>query len=96
VSLSEDVSALEPVSDGAFVGNDDRLDLDDALRSLAPGERVCVSLCYGAGFSHTEAAAALNAPLGTVKSHVKRGLDKLKARLAPAGKSLGLEANGHG
>jgi RNA polymerase sigma-70 factor (ECF subfamily) len=96
VSLSENVSDLESASDRAFVGSDDRLDLDDALRSLAPGERVCVSLCYGAGFSHAEAAAALNAPLGTVKSHVKRGLDKLKARLAPAGRSLGLEANGHG
>ncbi|MBW8858336.1 MAG: RNA polymerase subunit sigma-70, partial [Caulobacter sp.] len=34
-------------------------------------------------WSHTEAAEALNIPLGTVKSHVKRGLDKLRARMAP-------------
>jgi len=60
-----------------------RIDLDDAMKSLSPAERVCVSLCYGAGLSHAEAAAALNTPLGTVKSHVKRGLDKLRARLAP-------------
>ncbi len=59
-----------------------RLDLDGALASLSPTERLCVSLCYGAGLSHAEAAAALKAPLGTVKSHVKRGLDKLKQRLA--------------
>ena len=58
-----------------------RIDLDEALASLSEIERLCVSLCYGAGFSHAEAAAALNAPLGTVKSHVKRGLDKLKSRL---------------
>jgi RNA polymerase sigma-70 factor (ECF subfamily) len=64
-------------------GADARIDLDDALKSLSPAERVCVSLCYGAGLSHAEAAAALNAPLGTVKSHVKRGLDKLRSRLSP-------------
>ena len=60
-----------------------RLDLDGALATLTPTERLCVSLCYGAGLSHSEAAAALKTPLGTVKSHVKRGLDKLKLRLAP-------------
>jgi RNA polymerase sigma factor (sigma-70 family) len=61
----------------------DRIDLEGALNSLPRIERVCVSLCYGAGFSHAEAALALNLPLGTVKSHVKRGLDRLRARLAP-------------
>jgi len=60
-----------------------RIDLDEALKSLPDSERLCVSLCYGAGLSHAEAAAALNAPLGTVKSHVKRGLDRLRQRLSP-------------
>jgi RNA polymerase sigma-70 factor (ECF subfamily) len=64
-------------------GPDDRIDLDEALRRLSQAERLCISLCYGAGLSHAEAAEALNAPLGTVKSHVKRGLDKLRTRLAP-------------
>jgi RNA polymerase sigma-70 factor (ECF subfamily) len=59
-----------------------RIDLDAALNTLSDAERLCVSLCYGGGLSHAEAADALNAPLGTVKSHVKRGLDKLRARLA--------------
>ena len=61
----------------------DRLDLDEALKRLSPAERLCVSLCHGADWSHAEAAEALNIPLGTVKSHVKRGLDKLRARLVP-------------
>ena len=61
-----------------------RIDLDDALKTLAPAERLCVTLCYGAGLSHGEAAEHLQIPLGTVKSHVKRGLDKLRTRLAPA------------
>ena len=66
-------------------GADARIDLDDAMKSLSEPERVCVSLCYGVGLSHAEAALALNAPLGTVKSHVKRGLDKLRSRLSPDG-----------
>ena len=75
-----------------------RIDLDEALKTLSPAERMCVSLCYGAGVSHAEAAEALNAPLGTVKSHVKRGLDKLRLRLAPPEGATGEPAGskGHG
>ena len=75
---------------------DGRIDLDGALRALGPGERLCVTLCYGAGVSHAEAAEALNLPLGTVKSHVKRGLEKLRTRLAqPANAGLqGKRGNG--
>jgi RNA polymerase sigma factor (sigma-70 family) len=62
-----------------------RIDLDEGLKSLGMAERLCVTMCYGAGLSHGDAAEALNLPLGTVKSHVKRGLEKLRARLAPAG-----------
>jgi RNA polymerase sigma factor (sigma-70 family) len=60
-----------------------KMDLDAALAQLSTAERLCVSLCSGAGLSHPEAAEALNLPLGTVKSHVKRGLDKLRRLLAP-------------
>lgn len=82
--------AAEAEGDGPVAPTADatgKIDLDDALRALAPAERICVSMCYGAGLSHAEAADALNLPLGTVKSHVKRGLDKLRARLAPAEKA---------
>ncbi len=84
---------LDPVADGEDAADAmsegegqaaQRLDLDSALNTLAPMERLCVSLCYGAGLSHTETANTLNVPLGTVKSHVKRGMDKLKQRLVPA------------
>lgn len=61
-------------------------DLDTALACLPPGERACVALCYGGGFSHAEAADALKLPPATVKSHLGRGLDRLRRRLtAPRG-----------
>ncbi len=75
----EEVEADQPVEVMAAIGH--RVDLDEALKSLSEEERLCVSLCHGAGFSHSEIAAALKMPLGTVKSHVKRGLDRLRTRL---------------
>jgi RNA polymerase sigma-70 factor (ECF subfamily) len=74
----EDEAAAEVKGDADAV-----IDLDGALKQLSAAERLCVSLCFGAGLSHAEAAESLNLPLGTVKSHVKRGLDKLRSRLAP-------------
>lgn len=78
VAETEDESRIEVRSDA-----DAAIDLDGALKELSAAERLCVSLCFGAGLSHAEAAESLNLPLGTVKSHVKRGLEKLRARLAP-------------
>jgi RNA polymerase sigma-70 factor (ECF subfamily) len=83
------LSALAADGDGEEIevasrDAESRIDLDEGLKTLSAAERLCVSMCYGAGLSHGEAADALNLPLGTVKSHVKRGLEKLRARLAPA------------
>ena len=74
----------------------DRIDLDEGLKALSAAERMCVTLCYGTGMSHGEAADALNLPLGTVKSHVKRGLEKLRTRLAPGDGAVleGRQGNG--
>ena len=84
--LTEAPEEEAPVRSDGPAATADRLDLDEALKALSKAERLCVSLCYGADWSHAEAAEALNIPLGTVKSHVKRGLDKLRARMAaPSG-----------
>lgn len=72
-----------------------RMDLDEALQALSEVERMCVSLCHGAGFTHPEIAGALKLPLGTVKSHVKRGLDKLRQRLDQPGGDRKLENVAH-
>jgi RNA polymerase sigma-70 factor (ECF subfamily) len=62
----------------------DRLALEAALGDLPPDQRACVTLCLGQGWSHGEAAQALNLPLGTVKSHVNRGRERLLAVLGEA------------
>jgi RNA polymerase sigma factor (sigma-70 family) len=58
-----------------------RLDLERAMARLSAEERAALTLCYALGHSHGEAAEILCLPLGTVKSHVLRGREKLKAML---------------
>jgi RNA polymerase sigma factor (sigma-70 family) len=89
-------TASEDEADTGSGDADHRIDLDEALKVLSKAERLCVSMCYGAGLSHGEAAEALNLPLGTVKSHVKRGLEKLRARLAPDGGAVVEGRRGNG
>jgi len=62
---------------------DEIIDLERALEILAAAEQVCISLCHGAGLSHREIADELQMPVGTVKSHISRGLIKLRSVLIP-------------
>ena len=50
------------------------------LFAYAP-ESAALTMCFALGLSNTEAAEALDMPLGTLKSHVLRGREKLKAIL---------------
>lgn len=61
-----------------------RLALEAALAGLPLEQRAAVALCLGGEFSHAEAAAALELPLGTVKSHVTRGRARLLQVLGDA------------
>ena len=58
-----------------------RLDMATALARLKPEERAAITLCLSEGMSHPEAAHVLDMPIGTVKSHIARGREKLKASL---------------
>jgi RNA polymerase sigma factor (sigma-70 family) len=59
-----------------------RQDLMHALNLLPLHERSAVLLCCQQGLSHDEAAKVLDIPLGTVKTNVLRGREKLKKTLA--------------
>jgi RNA polymerase sigma factor (sigma-70 family) len=60
----------------------EQIDLDRALERLSAAERLCVVLAYSEGMSHSEISAASGLPLGTVKSHVRRGAERLRSLLA--------------
>jgi RNA polymerase sigma-70 factor (ECF subfamily) len=57
-------------------------DLAGALRQLSPDEQLAIHLGYQQGLSHSEIAALLDWPVGTVKTHLTRGKEKLRQLLA--------------
>jgi RNA polymerase sigma factor (sigma-70 family) len=59
-----------------------RMDMDRALAVLSDDERAAIVQCYHNDLSHEEAAKVLNCPIGTVKTHILRAKQKMKARLA--------------
>jgi RNA polymerase sigma-70 factor, ECF subfamily len=65
-----------------------RLALQAALGALTPGEREAIETTFFGGLTHAEAAARLNQPLGTIKTRIRSGLNKLRHMLtADAGKT---------
>jgi RNA polymerase sigma-70 factor (ECF subfamily) len=81
IPLDRDEAAQATVPSPAPAA-DLRHDLADALRLLSPDEQAAVHLCYQQGLSHSEIAAVLDWPLGTVKTHLARGKEKLRQLLA--------------
>jgi RNA polymerase sigma-70 factor (ECF subfamily) len=64
------------------------IDLQRAMAVLTDAERAAIVQCYHNDLSHEEAAFVLGCPVGTVKTHILRAKQKLKARLgawAPEG-----------
>lgn len=58
-----------------------RVDLERALALLSAPERLCVTLNHGEGLSHGDIVAMTGLALGTVKSHIQRGSDKMRRYL---------------
>ncbi len=57
-------------------------DVEAAMQTLSAGQQLEIRLCYEDGFSHEEAATFMGIPLGTVKTHIARGKQKLQTLLA--------------
>lgn len=63
---------------------DDRRDVIEALRDIAPRQRDCLVLRYFHELGIDDIAETLGVSRNSVKTHLRRGLDALEARLARA------------
>src|SRR5437867_3867 len=57
--------------------------LKSALDELPPSQREALSLAFLDDFTHEQVAAELGLPLGTAKTRIRAGLQKLRAALGP-------------
>jgi RNA polymerase sigma-70 factor, ECF subfamily len=54
-----------------------------SLDELPAPQRLCLELAYFGGLSQSEIAERLSEPLGTVKTRMRAGMDKLRSSLKP-------------
>ena len=87
----ERLPALESIPDDFDVASENERDLDRewradqaraVLRELPPAQRKMLELSLLHGRTHDEIARETETPLGTVKSHIRRGLQRARDLLA--------------
>ncbi len=73
--------------------NDEALAARGAFAQLRPEQQQVLRMSIYGGLSHQEIAANTGLPLGTVKTHARRGLDRVRELLARrTGSSSGAQA----
>src|SRR3954454_8888061 len=62
---------------------DEAQEVRSMLEELPPEQQKVIELAYFGGFTHTEIAEMLEAPIGTIKGRMRLGLDKMRGHLLP-------------
>jgi|SRR5206468_4165126 RNA polymerase sigma-70 factor (ECF subfamily) len=68
---------------------DESREIRSALSELPREQSQVIELAYFGGFTHTEIAEMLKAPIGTVKGRMRLGLAKMRLALGDANEVLG-------
>lgn len=75
--------SIDPAA--GVIAGEDRSRIERALRRLGADQREALELAYFHGLTQTEIAARLSRPLGTVKTHMRQGLIRLRDELRTQG-----------
>jgi RNA polymerase sigma-70 factor (ECF subfamily) len=82
VQVLDDLPDAQPDAASVMLDEEQTRLVREALGELPLLQRVAIELAYYEGLSHTEIAARLEQPLGTVKTRIRLGLLKLRDVLA--------------
>jgi RNA polymerase sigma-70 factor, ECF subfamily len=81
IALSDADSEIASDMDGPFerlLSSEEARQLASSISNLDVSQRRAVTLAYLCELSHAQVAEAMNAPIGTVKSWIRRGTENLK------------------
>jgi RNA polymerase sigma-70 factor (ECF subfamily) len=82
VELDEDLEAVlesdRPTPADLASRGQDSVALQRCLKRLDAGQRQAIAFAYFQGLTHSELAATLRIPIGTVKTWIRRGLEKMR------------------
>jgi RNA polymerase sigma-70 factor (ECF subfamily) len=79
-SAAERVEAAER-TDAEVARREESAAIRAAIETLPPEQSQVIELAYFGGFTHTEIATMVKAPVGTVKGRMRLGLKKLRDEL---------------
>ena len=77
----EQLTSYIPSPEEAVAYTELKLRVAEAVAALDDRQREAMELAYYEGLSHQQIADRLGAPLGTVKTHIRKGLTKLRFAL---------------
>jgi RNA polymerase sigma-70 factor (ECF subfamily) len=83
-----DLASHDPLPDHTTIFDQERTLIRSALQLLPHEQRQAVELAYYSGLTHVEIASELNAPLGTIKTRIRVGMEKLRASLTRGGRPI--------
>lgn len=83
IDTTEDTHTLTP--EALAVQTAESIQVHRCLEALDGKQRQAVSLAFFHGLSHSEVSDQLESPVGTIKSHIRRGLLKMKTCLGIEG-----------
>lgn len=79
------IAAQGPTPLELLLAGADALAVKECIDALEPAQKQAIALAFFQGLSHSELARHMREPLGTVKSWVRRGLERLRSCLDRTG-----------